>query len=133
MKKYSWKVVSSVLGLRLIPMKVMPEIYDGKANIKFRFLWIFIFYFLWLFTQSVILTLWFIPFDLLSVELALGLLPAACSIASVIALIFSGLDFRMVFRSECLLNQTDVKFMSSLQNDPVNPIQTDLDASIKKQ
>lgn len=34
MSIFSWKVAVSILGLRLISMKLMPQVYDRNAGVK---------------------------------------------------------------------------------------------------
>jgi hypothetical protein len=69
MSNFSWKVAVSILGLRLIPMKLMPQIYDRNARIKHRLFLMFAFYSVWLFIQLTLLVVWFTPLSCPSVRI----------------------------------------------------------------
>lgn len=106
MRNYSWKFLVTVFGLRLIPMRLKPDIYDGKANIKFRFLWMFCFYGLWIFLQLLLLIVWIVPLDLLN-HLGRGPVGFVGVVSSVLAMVVAFLDYGAVVNSEKLQNDSD--------------------------
>ena len=106
MKDYSWKLLVTVFGLRLIPMRLKPEIYDGKATIRLRFLWMFCFYEFWMILQLVLLIIWIVPLDSLK-HLGNRQVWIVGVVSTVLAILAAFLDYGAVVNSEKLLSDSD--------------------------